>query len=174
MSASIRTGFVLAVAALGCAGLFARGAAASEPAFLAVSAGWYDINDDQQAAEFRAELRAPESWKLWVFTPMAGFMATTDGATYTYGGLGLDIFFGKRFVLTPSFAVGAYTDGGGKDLGHVIEFRSAIELAYRFDDRSRLGLSFYHLSNAGLDDNNPGTEVLSLTYALPLDRVFGR
>lgn len=155
-------------------GLLPRPASAEEPGFLALSAGWFDINDDQDAAAFRAELRAPEHWKLWVFTPMAGFMATTDGATYTYGGIGLDIFFGKRMVLTPSFAVGAYTEGDGKDLGHVVEFRSAIELAYRFDDRSRLGLSFYHLSNAGLDDNNPGTEVLSLTYALPLDRLFGR
>jgi hypothetical protein len=165
--------FVAALAAVAATGLV-QPAFADEPAFLAASAGWFDINDDQGAAEFRLELRAPERWKLWVFTPMAGLMATSDGSTYAYGGIGLDIFFGKRVVLTPSFAVGAYSEGDGKDLGHTIEFRSAIELAYRFDDRSRLGLSFYHLSNAHLDDNNPGTEVLSVTYALPLDRIFGR
>ena len=173
MQRSMRKAFIAALAAIGVAALV-RPAAADEPAFLALSAGWFDINDDQGAAEFRLELRAPERWKLWIFTPMAGVMATTDGATYAYGGLGIDIFFGKRIVLTPSFAVGAYSEGDGKDLGHVVEFRSAIELAYRFDDRSRLGLSFYHLSNASLDDDNPGTEVLSLTYALPLDRIFGR
>ena len=34
-------------------------------------------------------------------------------------------------------------------MGHVVEFRSAVELAYRFSNRARLGLEFYHLSNAG-------------------------
>ncbi len=33
-------------------------------------------------------------------------------------------------------------------MGHVVEFRSAVELAYRFSNRARLGLEFYHLSNA--------------------------
>ena len=52
-----------------------------------------------------------------------------------------------------------------------MEFRSSLELAYRFDNRARLGLSFYHLSNASLDDNNPGTEVFSLNYSIPLGRT---
>ena len=51
-----------------------------------------------------------------------------------------------------------YGEGDGKDLGHAIEFRSGIEVAYRFDDYSRLGLSFTHISNAGLDERNPGVE----------------
>ena len=71
--------------------------------------------------------------------------------------------------MLPSFAAGLYEDGDGKDLGHTVEFRSAIDLAYRFDNRSRLGLSFYHLSNAHLADSNQGTEVLSLIYSVPLD-----
>ena len=73
-------------------------------------------------------------------------------------------------MLTPSLAAGLYEDGDGKDLGHIVEFRSSLELAYRFDNRARLGLSFYHLSNASLDDNNPGTEVFSLNYSIPLGR----
>ena len=53
-----------------------------------------------------------------------------------------------------------------------MEFRSTIELGYRFDDRSRLSLAFGHLSNAGIGDSNPGTEVLTLYYHLPIDRLF--
>ncbi|MBT5810587.1 MAG: acyloxyacyl hydrolase, partial [Rhodospirillaceae bacterium] len=60
----------------------------------------------------------------------------------------------------------------GKDLGNTVEFRSGVELAYRLDDRARLGVAFHHISNASLSDNNPGTETLTLTFSLPLDNLF--
>ena len=101
-------------------------------------------------------------------------MGTTDSAVYGYAGIGMDIFFGRRVVLTPNFAVGAYHDGDGKDLGHAVEFRSGLELAYRFDNRSRLGIAVHHISNASLGDSNPGTESVVLTYAIPTDMLLGR
>lgn len=135
--------------------------------FLTLAAGYYDINDNKDAVEFRAEVRARE--KIWIFKPLVGVMASSDAAFYGYAGVLVDFYMGRRVVLTPSFAAGLYEDGDGKDLGHAVEFRSSMELAYRFDDRSRLGVSFYHLSNAGLSNNNPGTEVLSLNYSIPLN-----
>ena len=33
----------------------------------------------------------------------------------------------------------------------------------------RLGLAFQHISNAGIDDENQGTESLVLTYAIPFN-----
>ncbi len=140
--------------------------AEDDPHFLTLAAGYYDINDDMDAAEIRAEFRAGN--KFWIFKPFGGMMATSDAAFYGYAGFLVDVYFGRRVVLTPSLAAGLYEDGDGKDLGHIVEFRSSIELAYRFDNRARLGVSFYHLSNASLDDNNPGTEVLSLNYSIPL------
>ena len=159
--------FFLAAIIAAALTLGAAAAAEDDPHFLTLAAGYYDINDDMDAAEFRAEFRARD--KLWFFKPFGGLMATSDAAFYGYAGLLVDLYFGRRVVLTPGFAAGLYEDGDGKDLGHIVEFRSSIELAFRFDNRSRLGLSFYHLSNAGLDDNNPGTEVLSLNYSIPLD-----
>ena len=140
--------------------------AEDDPHFLTLAVGYYDINDDWEAAEFRAEFRAGD--KFWIFKPFGGMMATSDAAFYGYAGMLVDVYFGRRIVLTPSFAAGLYEDGDGKDLRHTVEFRSSIELAYRFDNRARLGLSFYHLSNGGLADSNPGTEVLSLSYSIPL------
>lgn len=160
----ILTAIVAAGLTAGALGSIAS--AKDDPNFLTLAAGYYDINDDMGAAEFRAEFRGRD--KLWIFKPFGGVMGTSDAAIYGYAGLLVDIYFGRRIVLTPSLAAGLYDDGDGKDLGHVVEFRSSIELSWRFDDRSRLGLSFYHLSNAGLDDNNPGTEVLSLSYSIPL------
>ncbi len=141
--------------------------AGEDPPFLALGVGFFDINDNEEAAEFRIEYRSAR--RLWIFKPFGGLMATSDAAVYGYGGILLDLFFGRRWVLTPSFAGGLYEDGSGKDLGHTVEFRSALELAYRFDSRARVGLSFYHISNASLADNNPGSEVLTLVYSIPLD-----
>ena len=97
-------------------------------------------------------------------------MGTSDRAVYGYGGFLTDVFLGPRIVLTPSLAFGLYEEGDGKDLGHIVEFRSSVELAYRFDDRSRIGISLYHLSNASLSEDNQGTEILSLSYSIPLNR----
>lgn len=162
------------LAALAAALAFGPGAVAAQdgedPAFLTFGAGYYDVNDDWDAAEFRLEYWSDSKW--WIFKPFGGLMATSDAAAYVYAGIRLDVYLGNRWVLTPSFAPGFYHDGDGKDLGHAVEFRSNLDIAYRFDDRSRLGIGLYHLSNAGLDDNNPGTEVVSVHYALPLTNLF--
>lgn len=140
---------------------------AEDPPFLTVGAGYYDIvQQDNDAAEFRIEYR--DDRKFWIFKPFVGAMTTTDSAFYGYGGVYVDVFLGRRFVVTPNFAAGYYHDGNGRDLGYGLEFRSAIDVAYRFDDRTRLGLSFYHISNASLGARNPGTEVLSVVYSIPL------
>ncbi|HSN88855.1 MAG TPA: acyloxyacyl hydrolase [Thermoanaerobaculia bacterium] len=48
----------------------------------------------------------------------------------------------------------------------MVEFRSGVELAWRLNERSRIGLCLYHLSNGGLYDFNPGTESLILSYGV--------
>jgi lipid A 3-O-deacylase len=153
---------------------FAGGAQAQDPSFLTFSAGKFDFNRQKNtAAEAGVQWRGSE--KLWIFQPMVGGMATSDGSGNIYAGISLDIFLGNRIVLRPSFAPGLYFKGSkGHDLGHVIEFRSGGEIAYRFDDRSRLGLEIYHLSNAHLGDKNPGEESIVLTYSIPTSKLFGK
>ena len=138
----------------------------NNPGYLSLGLGYFDINDNKSTAEFRIERRLNKS--LWITQPFVGVMASGDAAIYGYGGVAFDWVL-SNLILTPSFAVGGYLDGDGKDLGHTIEFRSALEIAYQFSDRHRLGLMFYHLSNASLADNNPGTEVLSLSYSIPFN-----
>ena len=159
---------------IGVAALFVATApaVAEEPAFISIGAGYYDLFDDQSAGEARLEYRFSETQKLFFFTPFVGVTATTDAATYGYAGVGIDIFFGKRWVATPNFAVGLYGDGDGKDLGHAVEFRSGLEVAYLFDNYSRLGLSFTHISNAGLGERNPGVESLVVVYSMPFNALF--
>jgi hypothetical protein len=149
-------------------------ARADDPAFLTVGAGYFDFNRQKdQGAEFRVDYRS--DYKLWIFKPFVTAAGVSNGMTFVGAGVLIDVYFGNRFVVTPSFAP---TWWRGKtddlDLGHSVEFRSQIEFAYRFDDRSRLGLAVSHSSNASLGDANPGTETVMLNYSYPLGSLFRR
>ena len=161
------TTILAAICAIGGAMRVSAPARADDPAFLTLGGGYYDVvRRNHDAAEFRAEYWS--DYKLWFLHPFVGGMGTSTGSGYAYAGLRADLFIGRRVVLSGAEAIGAYMRGDGQDLGSILEFRSAVELAYRFDNRSRLGVAFYHLSNASLGRINPGTEVLSLFYAIPL------
>lgn len=161
------------VAGLSCClvalAVIAQAAKAEPPSFISVGVGYYDpIKGDRAAAEARIEYRHGE--RFWLFKPFAGATLTSDPSYFGYAGVLTDVYFGKRLVVSPSVAVGAYLRHGGKDMGSVFQIRSGLEIAYRFDSRSRLGVIFYHFSNAGLgDDRNPGSEAISLTYSIPLN-----
>jgi hypothetical protein len=161
------TTILMAICAFSGAAATLAPARADDPAFLTLGGGYYDVvRGNHSAAEFRAEYWS--DYKLWFLRPFVGAMGTSTGSGYGYAGLRADLFLGRRVVLSGAEAVGAYIRGDGQDLGSILEFRSAVELAYRFDNRSRLGVAFYHLSNASIGRINPGTEVLSLFYAIPL------
>jgi lipid A 3-O-deacylase len=140
-----------------------------DAAHLSFGVGYFDIvQQDDPAVELHGELRS--NWRLLSFLdPFMGVSGTTDGAIYGYAGLKTDLYLSDHLVLMPNVAVGAFAEGDGKDLGSTVEFRSGVELAWRFEDRSRLGLAFHHISNASIGDTNPGVEILSINYSLPID-----
>ena len=175
LSLSVLRAGVLALSLIvlhaGLAGPAGAQSGGDDPAFITLGIGGFDVTqEDDTAVDFRVEYRHGK--KLWIFKPWAGIEATSDGAVYGVAGILVDVFFGRRVVITPSFGAGAYHDGDGKDLGSVIEFRSQIELAYRFNDRSRLGVALSHISNASIGDDNPGTEIVNIYYSIPLEKVF--
>lgn len=144
----------------------------AEPSSIATGAGAFDFTpnrkkrDAARAAQLQGEYRFGDV--LWIFAPFVGLMGTSSGAFYGYAGFGVDINFGSNWVLTPTFAGGYWYRGGGTNLGSWWEFRSGAEFDYRFDNRSRLGIAFYHMSNAGLTRENQGEQALLLVYTVPL------
>jgi len=114
----------------------------------------------------QSEYRFGDVW--WIFSPFIGVMGTGQGAFYGYFGFGFDINFPYNLVLTPTAAAGYYYEGQGLNLGSWWEFRSGAELDYRFADQRRIGVGFYHMSNAGIGKNNPGQEMVNLVLTLPL------
>ena len=125
-----------------------------------------DDNPTELGVEYRyAGIRIPKLPASIALKPAVGVAGTDDGNYWAYGGLRLDLKLGS-WVVTPQFAVALYEDGGGRDLGGVLEFRSGIEVGYKFAAGPRIGLLFYHLSNADFYDFNPGSNSLVLTLSL--------
>ena len=95
-----------------------------------------------------------------------GGLANTDGGKFIYLGNYADIRY-KRIIVTPMLSVGGYRRGSGPDLGGDLQFRSSVTVDYEFDNRSRLGVRLAHISNAGIEDENPGSNEILVTYAFP-------
>jgi lipid A 3-O-deacylase len=165
----------IAAGALILTGLLLASARADEdPAFVKLSAGAIGLlpSDRNKAGYFGLEFIGGPSLDLWHIRPSIGVGLSMDATAYGYTALNLDIYFGPRLVLTPSVGIGLYHTGSGQDLGSVLEFRNGAELAWRFDDRSRLGLGFHYLSNFGIGDSDPGTSTLTVFYAHPLGWIL--
>ncbi len=140
------------------------------PAYFTFGTGYYDVFDnDGDALSLRAEYHHDKSL-FWKIKPWAGAEITTDASVWAGGGLLADIELSDKIYLQPSIGVGLYTQGSNdKDLGGPIQFRTQLEGGYEFNSGHRLGVTFSHYSNAGLDDDNPGTEVLGLNYSIPIN-----
>ena len=92
---------------------------------------------------------------LGTLSPITGAMITADNAAYFYTGVQAQYKIGK-INFTPSFAPGIYEKGDGKDLGHIVEFKSEVQLSLNLFESSQFGMSYNHISNASLGEKNPG------------------
>ena len=88
-------------------------------------------------------------------SPITGAFITADSAGYIYTGVQAQYKIGA-LNITPSFMPGLYHQGDGKDLGHILEFKSEVQLSLDISKSTELGLPYNHLSNASLGDKNPG------------------
>ena len=121
--------------------------------------GMFDFSDDGQRAllfglQHQNENLIRES-VLGEISPVTGFFLTENQAAYLYTGIQAHYNLGD-LDFTPSFTPGLYHEGNGKDLGHLLEFKSEIQLSLDLSKTSELGLSYNHISNASLGDKNPG------------------
>ena len=95
-------------------------------------------------------------------------MGTASNAKYLYAEIKRDFYLGAHWYLTPGIGIVGFDGSDKLDLGLALEFRSGLELGYRFSSQVRLGLALYHLSNASLGDENPGTEEIVISVNFPL------
>ena len=97
-------------------------------------------------------------------SPITGGFVTENSAAYIYTGIEWNVDMGQKMIFTPSFAPGLYHEGDGKDLGHILEFKSEVQVSYKASDQSKFGVSYNHVSNASLGDKNPGANSYMFNY----------
>lgn len=135
----------------------------------ALSLGVFDTGGASLRGEAGLELRLAPIKPLRGYTlslvPAFGVSANEDGGAWLWGCLRYDWEVSERWVVTPYTGISLYEQGDGKDLGGIVEFRSGLEVSRRLAGGGRLGLSFYHLSNADLYDSNPGSNSLVLVWS---------
>ena len=143
----------------------------ADPPRIAIGGGAFDVLPNRNRAGSSPTGLALAEYRfgdvLWIVAPFVGVFGTGQGAFYGYGGFGFDINFFERVVLTPTAAVGYFTHGTGIDLGAHTEFRTGAEIAYRFENLTRVGVGLYHMSNAGIGLHNPGAELATFVLTMP-------
>ena len=162
----------LAATSLILASAFAPAAGAAGLGGLAVYGGIFNTANDHKPTELGLEYRfkgikIPKLPASIALRPAVGVAGTEDGNKWIYGGLRLDLKL-LGWAVTPQFAVTLYDRDDGRDLGGALQFRSGLEVSYRLGPGPRIGLLFYHLSNADLEEFNPGSNSLVVTLS------FGR
>jgi hypothetical protein len=95
------------------------------------------------------------------------FIGDPDLAGGVYFDAALDRF--RKWRLSPVPSLGGYEQGDSKRLGGVLEFHLGGSLTYLLDSGSRLGLSVTHISNTFIHKENPGAEIITLSYMIPFD-----
>ena len=124
-----------------------------------VYTGMFDFSDDGKKATLIGFQHQNENLNRNTFlgnlSPITGLLFTADNAGYLYTGIQAQYKLGA-LNLTPSFTPGIYHEGDGKDLGHLIEFKSELQISLDLSKTSELGFSYNHISNASLGDKNPG------------------
>ena len=137
---------------------------------ISFSLGMFDIiQGDDEAVEGRLEYRHNNDWWL---KPMFNVTGTTDATFFISTGLYAELYLTENLYLSPSFTPGVFLRGQGKNLGHPIEFRSQIDLGWRFYTGMRASVSVNHISNAGSGRRNPGSESVVFTLSIPFNKLF--
>jgi len=126
---------------------------------LNIYTGMFDFSDDGKKSTLlgiqHQNERLNKDTILGNLSPVTGALITSDSAGYLYTGVQAQYKMGI-LNITPSFAPGLYFEGDGKDLGHLIEFKSELQFSLDLSKNSEFGFSYNHLSNASLGDKNPG------------------
>ena len=124
-----------------------------------VYSGMFDFSDDGKRSTLIGIQHQNENLNRDTFlgnlSPITGALITSDNAGYIYTGVQAQYKIGI-LNITPSFTPGLYHEGDGKDLGHMLEFKSEVQLSLDLSKNTELGFSYNHLSNASLGDKNPG------------------
>ena len=130
--------------------------------------GNFDFSDHKQKALLFGFQHQNETLERKLFignaSPITGGFITENSAAYIYTGVEWNYDMGSKMTFTPSFAPGLYSEGDGKDLGHILEFKTEVQASYDYSETTSFGMSYNHISNASLGDKNPGANSYEINF----------
>ncbi len=148
-----------------------------DPNRISLSAGMFNFNDQREhqsamvTGEFLAGYRLLSIGDSFKISPKIGAFATADGGVMGYGGLYLEVPFGRP-LFRGFVDVGGYREGGGRPLGSTTLFNVGAEIVYEIENGWQFGIRYSHESNGGVlnfhGTSNPGSDNALLTVAIPL------
>ena len=129
--------------------------------------GQFDFSDHKESAgliglQHQTDDLFRDSF-LGKLSPITGGFLTENNAVYVYTGAQAEYNLGI-IKFTPSFAPGYYNSVDGKDLGSALEFKSEVQMSLNLSDSTEFGMSYNHISNAGLGDKNPGANSYMVNF----------
>ena len=130
--------------------------------------GATDFRDDgEDSAIFEFEYRHRPFFERRRFSTAIGATASVTGKGDLFVGAGIwnRFQFENGVFIESSFMPGLSNAGTtNNDLGSTLEFRSLLGVGYKFDNARAISAGLAHKSNAGLGDDNPGLNTLSIRY----------
>lgn len=134
-----------------------------------LGAGVFNAPDRDGVDAFRAEYRST----LPIFGSGRWLGGVTTGPKdfiLPYAGFYWDLALGDRLTFTPATSFGFLSGGDDARFGGTLQFRTNLELSYALDEDQRIGFAIQHVSNAGLDQPNKGSNTQLLTYTVAVGR----
>ena len=142
------------------------GFALHDPTYLTLGVGGWEF-DRENLAKPQFDMVLRPAHNLWIIKPQAGVEVAGDGDVVAFAGPLIEYYFTPHLVGSISSSLATWF-GPGFNLGSRLEFHSSGEVAWRMEDESRLGIAFWHTSNADLTKRNPGSDSLIVSYAIPI------
>jgi len=134
---------------------------AEKVSFVGAGIGVAGILDDGKIMFGSIEFRP--GFEIYRLRPWIG-IEIADKIFYAALGILVDFNITDQLSIIPSFGAGFFKADDGIELGSSLEFKSALEICYSFNKQRKLGISFGHISNGGIDEINPGSEFIRISY----------
>jgi len=148
-------------------GLFSSEVLCQTDLSVLAGAGVGNILDSPRGGYVSFELRKPIIKHKDVI--LTGNVVLEGGDSEKYIGLGVSAEkrLSGRIKIAASTGIGRFSNIN-LNLGSKTEFRSGVDLFYRISRKVMLVMSFYHYSNGGISDYNPGAESVAFRVVIPL------
>ena len=136
--------------------------------FIITGFGVASVLDTPKKGFASFELRKPFQFKSIALT-LNCVVEGSDEDGYVGLGASLERRLSKKLRIALTSGFGRFSNKN-MDLGSKTEFRSGIDLFLKVARKLNFVFSFYHYSNAGISEYNPGSETITVRVSVPLGR----